>query len=119
MLPAARLDLPRRPGEGPADRDKVLDSFPSCPIPEVARLGHTLPHLASQVLAYDTSGVCNGGNKVINLIIEKVRRLAHGFRDFDHHSFERCSPPAADDSTRTDHPMLNFEDLQYRIQQTW
>ena len=38
------------------------------------------------MLAYfDTSGVSNGGTEAINLIIEKVRRLAHGFRDFDHY----------------------------------
>jgi transposase len=38
------------------------------------------------VLAYfETSGVSNGGTEAINLIIEKVRRLAHGFKDFDHY----------------------------------
>ena len=48
-----------------------------CPIPEVARLGRTLRAWRAQVLAYfDTSGVFNGGTEAINLIIEKVRRLA-------------------------------------------
>ena len=38
------------------------------------------------MLAYfDTSGVANGGTEAINLIIEKIRRLAHGFRDFDYY----------------------------------
>src|SRR5215204_2314732 len=65
---------------------KILDSFPSCPIPEVARLGRTLKAWRAQVLAYfDTAGVSNGGTEAINLIIEKVRRLAHGFRDFSHY----------------------------------
>jgi transposase len=65
---------------------KVLDSFHSCPIPEVARLGRTLRAWRAQILAYfDTSGVSNGGTEAINLIIEKVRRLAHGFKDFDHY----------------------------------
>ena len=62
---------------------KLLDSFPSCPIPEVARLGRTLKAWRQQVLAYfDTTGVFNGGTEAINLIIEKVRRLAwlQGFR---------------------------------------
>ena len=63
-----------------------MDSFPSCPIPEVARLGRTLKAWRAQVLAYfDTAGVSNGGTEAINLIIEKVRRLAHGFRDFSHY----------------------------------
>jgi transposase len=74
------------PAKGRQIAQKVLDSFPSCPIPEVARLGRTLRAWKAQVLAYfDTSGVSNGGTEAINLIIEKVRRLAHGFRDFDHY----------------------------------
>ena len=65
---------------------KVLDSFHTCPIPEVARPGRTLRAWKAQILAYfDTHGVSNGGTEVINLIIEKVGRLAHGFKDFDHY----------------------------------
>jgi transposase len=63
--------------------EKIIATFPSCPIPEVARLGRTLRQWRSQVLAYfDTSGVSNGGTEAINLLIEKTRRLAHGFRNF-------------------------------------
>jgi transposase len=63
--------------------EKVIASFPNCPIPEVARLGRTLRQWRQQVLAYfDTSGVSNGGTEAINLLIEKTRRLAHGFRNF-------------------------------------
>jgi transposase len=66
--------------------EQVIASFPTCPIPEVARLGRTLKAWRQQVLAYfDSSGVSNGGTEAINLIIEKIRRLAHGFRDFDHY----------------------------------
>ena len=72
--------------EGRRTAEKVIAGFPSCPIPEVARLGRTLKAWRQQVLAYfDTSGVSNGGTEAINLIIEKIRRLAHGFRDFDHY----------------------------------
>jgi transposase len=74
------------PAKGRQIAIKLLDSFHSCPIPEVARLGRTLRAWRAQVLAYfDTSGVSNGGTEAINLIIEKVRRLAHGFKDFDHY----------------------------------
>ena len=72
--------------EGRRIAEKVISSFPSCPIPEVARLGRTLKAWRQQLLAYfDTSGVSNGGTEAINLIIEKVRLLAHGFRDFTHY----------------------------------
>lgn len=38
------------------------------------------------MLAYfDTGGISYGGTEAINLIIEKTRRLAHGFRDFNHY----------------------------------
>jgi hypothetical protein len=47
---------------------KVLDSFLSCPIPEVARLGGTLKAWRQQVLAYfDTTDVSDGGTEAINL----------------------------------------------------
>ena len=63
--------------------EKVITGFPSCPIPEVARLGRTLRSWRAQVLAYfDTAGLSNGGTEAINGLIEKARRLAHGYRNF-------------------------------------
>jgi len=63
--------------------EQIIATFPSCPIPEVARLGRTLRAWRTQVLAYfHTAGVSNGGTEAINLIIEKTRRVAHGFRNF-------------------------------------
>jgi transposase len=75
------------PAKGRQIAIKLLDSFHTCPIPEVARLGRTLrAPWKGQILAYfDTHRVSNGGTEAINLIIEKVRRLAHGFKDFDHY----------------------------------
>jgi len=50
--------------------------------PEVARLGRTLRAWRQQLLAYfATKGVSNGGTEAINLLIEKTRRIAHGFRN--------------------------------------
>jgi len=63
--------------------EKVIAGFPSCPVPEVARLGRTLRSWRPQVLAYfDTAGLSNGGTEAINGLIEKARRLAHGYRNF-------------------------------------
>jgi len=74
------------PAEGRRIAEKVIASFPTCPIGEVARLGRTLRSWQAQVLAYfDTGGVSNGGTEAINLLIEKTRRLAHGFRNFTHY----------------------------------
>jgi transposase len=76
----------RSPAEGRRLAERVIASLPICPIGEVARLGRTLRAWRAQVLAYfDTGGVSNGGTEAINLIIEKTRRLAHGFRTFAHY----------------------------------
>ena len=60
----------------------VLESFPTCPIPEIARLGRTLRAWSEQFLAYFTTGRANnGGTEAINGIIELHRRIARGFRN--------------------------------------
>ena len=74
------------PAEGRRIAEHVIASFPDCPIPEVARLGRTLRAWRAHVLArFDTDRISNGGTEAINLVIEKTRRLAHGFRTFDHY----------------------------------
>jgi transposase len=71
------------PAAGRNIAEKVLDTLHTCPIPEVARLGKTLRPWREEILAYfATGGVSNGGTEAINGVIEKTRRLAHGFRNF-------------------------------------
>lgn len=71
------------PAGGRAIAEKVLDTLHTCPIAEVKRLGRTLRRWRQEILAYfDTGGVSNGGTEAINGVIEKTRRLAHGFRNF-------------------------------------
>jgi len=66
--------------------EQVIASFPHCPIPEVARLGRTLKMWRQHVLArFDTDRISNGGTEAVNLLIEKTRRIAHGFRTFEHY----------------------------------
>ncbi len=60
----------------------VLDSFHTCPVAEIARLGRTLRAWRDQFLAYFTTGrASNGGTEAINGIIELHRRIARGFRN--------------------------------------
>jgi transposase len=81
------------------DRTRMNSSagwMPSRPAPARRRrpLRHRLQGLADvaargvrrrhRTSAYfDTSGLSNGGTEAINMIIEKIRRLAHGFKDFE------------------------------------
>ena len=65
---------------------KILDSFASCPIPEIARLGKTLRKWRHAFLAYfDTGRSSNGGTEAINGLIELHRRVARGFRNRDNY----------------------------------
>lgn len=68
--------------EGRKVAEKVLASFPSCPIPEIARLGRTLKRWRHAFLAYfDTNRSNNGGTEAMNGLIELHRRVARGFRN--------------------------------------
>ena len=80
----------------------VLDSFHTCPVVEIARLGRTLRAWRKQFLAYfTTSRANNGGTEAINGIIELHRRIARGFRNPDNYRL-RMIPAAG----RLTHPNL-------------
>jgi len=70
------------PGEGRKIAERVVASFPSCPVPEIARLGRTLKQWRQAFLAYFTTDrSSNGGTEAINGLIELHRRVARGFRN--------------------------------------
>ena len=72
----------RDPAEGRRIATKIIASFPTCPIPEIARLGRTLRQWRQAFLAYfDTGGASNGGTEAVNGLIELHRRIARGFRN--------------------------------------
>jgi len=85
--------------EGRAIATKVLESFPTCPVAEIARLGRTLRAWKKQFLAYfTTSRASNGGTAAINGIIELHRRVAR--------LPQPTQLPATDDlGCRTTHPL--------------
>ena len=65
---------------------KVLDSFNSCPVPEIARLGRTLCRWRQAFLAYFTTDrTNNGGTEAVSGIIELHRRLARGYRNLSNY----------------------------------
>ena len=74
------------PVEGRRIAEKVLASLPTCPIPEIKRLGKTLKQWREAFLAYfDTGRANNGGTEAINGLIELHRRIARGFRNREHY----------------------------------
>ena len=72
--------------EGRRIAEQILASFPTCPIPEIKRLGRTLNQCSASFLAYfDTRRSNNGGTEAINGLIELHRRIARGFRNRDNY----------------------------------
>lgn len=82
---AADASTGRKPAE------KVLASFPSCPIPEIAPLGRTPKQWADAFLGYfRTGGANNGGTEAVNGLIELHRRIARRIRNRENYRL-RCS----------------------------
>jgi transposase len=52
-------------------------------IPELARLARTITAWRDEFLAYFTTGrISNGPTEAVNLLIKKILRIGHGFRNF-------------------------------------
>ena len=74
------------PEQGRQRGATVLEALLSCPVPELVRLGRTLRSWRSEWLAYfDTAGASNGPTEAMNLLTDKIRRLGHGFRNYDNY----------------------------------
>ena len=70
------------PAQGRRLAARLIESLPTCPIPEIAQLDRTLRKWKDAFLAYfDTSGASNGPTEAINGIIELGRRTARGYRN--------------------------------------
>jgi transposase len=71
------------PVEGRAHAEHLIPTLVDCPVTEVARLGRTLRSWRREYLAYfDTGRASNGPTEAMNLLIEKVRRVGHGYRNW-------------------------------------
>jgi transposase len=52
-------------------------------VPELSRLGRTIRAWEAEIVAFHTTGGCsNGPTEALNLLIKKVKRVGHGFRNF-------------------------------------
>jgi transposase len=52
-------------------------------VPALSRLTRTVRAWEAELLAFHTTGGCsNGPTEALNLLIKKVKRVGHGFRNF-------------------------------------
>ena len=55
-------------------------------VAELSRLARTVRAWEAEILAFHTTGGCsNGPTEAVNLLIKKVKRVGHGFRNFDNY----------------------------------
>jgi transposase len=57
---------------------------PEMPL-EVRRLGRTISKWRNQIVAWHRSHVSNGPTEAVNNLVKRVKRVAFGFRRFDHY----------------------------------
>jgi transposase len=55
-------------------------------VAKLSRLAHIVRAREAEILAFHTADGCsNGRTEAVNLLIKKVKRVAHGFRNFDNY----------------------------------
>ena len=63
-----------------------LEHCADADVAELRRLATTIDSWRPELLAYfDTGGVSNGPTEATNLLIKKIKRTGHGFRNFDNY----------------------------------
>ena len=71
--------------EARAELEIFYELASSAGTPEVARLARTIRRWEREVLNFFVTGRTNARSEAQNLITEKLRRVAHGLRNFDHY----------------------------------
>jgi transposase len=73
--------------DGTADARRALDRFyhwcDGVGVAELSRLARTVRTWEAEILAFHSTGGCsNGPTEAMNLLVKKVKRVGHGFRNF-------------------------------------
>jgi transposase len=73
--------------DGPADARRALARFyhwcDGVGVAELSRLARTVRTWEAEILAFHSTGGCsNGPTEAMNLLVKKVKRVGHGFRNF-------------------------------------
>lgn len=65
--------------------DAFVTMAKSSSVPELVRLAKTMTKWRTEILAHHSTGASNGPTEAVNLLIKKVLRVAHGFRNLDNY----------------------------------
>ncbi|MGA9077405.1 MAG: transposase, partial [Acidimicrobiales bacterium] len=62
--------------------DRVIIGCLHDEVAEIVSLGHTLRRWRTQILAHHATGASNGPTEAMNLLVKKIKRCGHGFKNF-------------------------------------
>ena len=62
--------------------DKAIVGCAADDVPEIQALGRTLTSWRTEILAHHETGASNGPTEALNLLVKKVKRCGHGFKNF-------------------------------------
>src|SRR5205823_10413203 len=65
--------------------DKAIVGCAADEVPEIQALGRTLASWRAEILAHHETGASNGPTEALNLLVKKVKRCGHGFKNFEHY----------------------------------
>ena len=77
--------LAESPTEAATLLDKAIAGCAADEVEEIRSLGTTLRSWRSEILAHHDTGASNGPTEGLNLLVKKVKRCGHGFRNFEHY----------------------------------
>lgn len=74
---------------GPASARRRLRTFhrfvDEVDVPEVSKLARTIRRWEQELLAYFSTGASNGITEALNALVKKIKRIGHGFRNFENY----------------------------------
>jgi transposase len=85
FVPQTIYTLWGKPDDATRWLDSLIDDCRVSAVPEVKGLGRVLKQWREPILAWHTTGASNGPAEGLNSIIKKIKRVATGFRRFDHY----------------------------------
>jgi transposase len=90
--PSVTSTRPPTSARPPASSTRSSPSARPRRVPELSRLARTAGRWRTEILAHHTTGASNGPTEAVNLVVKKVVRVAHGFRNFDNYLLRVASP---------------------------
>ena len=93
------------PDEGRRRLRRFYDHCRQSDVAELEGLARTIRRWEHKILAWHQTGLTNGPTEAVNLLVKKIKRVGHGFRNFDNYRLRLLLHCGVSWKTRTVAPM--------------